>query len=136
MIINPEISNQPECVECGGKCCEHFLVYVGHNGKDNALEAAYETLKTIAPTWELTTELSSPGGLNEFTGLARCTAHTPEGCSIYDTRPDACKVFPNARELSRVRNGGNCECPLILRMLAEEPKYNDEEMCVKEVSVC
>ena len=109
-------NKHPECQSCDGHCCREFDAKVAHDRKPWSRKRAEKEMAKCAPPYEQTGESRICG--NEVVIPVRCTAFTDDGkCSIYETRPDACKAHPSQSEIRR--NDKDTDCPLIERLRRE-----------------
>ena len=93
-MSEPTIHNQPECVECGGKCCLDFYICASASMTDAEVR---QVVEERMPGWEMGRKVRLhpyPEFSPRRAFKAHCTWAINGQCSRYDDRPQACKQFP------------------------------------------
>ena len=112
-----EIANAPECQACDGRCCELFAGVVVNDHRPWARRSAEKIVSADNPMWEQVGAPYFDGTGTVIKITCRCLKHTAEGCSIYETRPQACRNFPNPALCSEIPFGW---CALLDRIRTEQ----------------
>jgi Fe-S-cluster containining protein len=90
-IILSEETKSKLCLLCLG-CCKDIIITTVHRYNDSNILQAMELYHTR--------NIYSIGFQNGYLVLKAdipCRHLTPEGCSIYKSRPEACKVFDGSK---------------------------------------
>ena len=110
--------NCPECIECGGLCCEQLNAFIKHDKKPWARKRFLQRLSEqeesveILDIWELKGAIWIKNG---YIGASFVCKNYKNGrCIDYENRPLICKRYPSEDALKR--DSGETACALVNRL--------------------
>lgn len=122
-----ESHDAPECVDCGGKCCEDFTLHLSNDGRPWVRKRVRDEIaRQIADDglpYVITGEAFIYGEIAGIEGFGvvmvpvSCSWFVEGRCAHYADRPPACRRFPH----TSVEDGLmlTFDCPLFDRLRRE-----------------